>query len=396
LPLSKNAIIIKGNRPNYLCEQLLIEQDGLASIQGANSSSLHGAFANLRGHTKLPETIEERMMKFSPNSYAVIRRKELQAIFNSLDTNGGAVLDFDEFTQAFKNAGGKLPREEMHKLFDDADIDGTGEISFEEFEAIMKMDMPQILKKLGVGMDPSKTAYFLANVEPSNEKYLGEQLRSEAPQQADPYQLVETQYTSMRLYETRVASMQRFVAFCVMFHELGLEVQDWWSAVSFGFLAYRMDRTHSIMRIATTASPISGAEIRDRMQFEAAKTSWNKMLDTVIKHLRQKQLWKDWTKRIAKDENRTTGLISGADLSSPTTPAKQNSHPSQKQTAPSRLNRIVNPPSIPGSIPEPPSSIPEPLVLANLHGESNGSRRKSKEVDVSAENVSLPGELKSA
>jgi len=26
-----------------------------------------------------------------------------------------------------------------------------------------------------------------------------------------------------------------------------------------------MDRTHSIMRIATTASPVSGADVRDRM-----------------------------------------------------------------------------------------------------------------------------------
>eukprot|EP00746_Dinoflagellata_sp_MGD_P157020 gnl/MRDRNA2_/MRDRNA2_86072_c0_seq2.p1 gnl/MRDRNA2_/MRDRNA2_86072_c0~~gnl/MRDRNA2_/MRDRNA2_86072_c0_seq2.p1 ORF type:complete len:1384 (+),score=218.41 gnl/MRDRNA2_/MRDRNA2_86072_c0_seq2:410-4153(+) len=362
LPLSKNAIIIKGNRPNYLCEQLLIEQDGLASIQGANSSSLHGAFANLRGHTKLPYTIQERMMTYSPNTYAIVRRNELKAIFDSLDTNGGGTLDFDEFTQAFKNAGGELPRDEMHKLFDDADIDGTGGINLQEFEAIMKMDMIQILKKLGVAMDPSMSAYFLANVEPSNEKYLGEQLRSEAPQQADPYQLVETQYTSMRLYETRVASMQRFVAFCVMFHELGLEVQDWWSVVSFGFLAYRMDRTHSIMRIATTASPISGAEIRDRMQFEAAKTSWNKMLDTVTKSLRRKQLWKDWAKEFAS-QDRTTGLITGADLSSPTTPAKQNFPPSQQKTAPSRLQRIVPehpPPQIPGSIMD-PEGDPAPL-----------------------------------
>ena len=27
----------------------------------------------------------------------------------------------------------------------------------------------------------------------------------------------------------------------------------------------RMDRTHSIMRIATTASPVSGADVRDQM-----------------------------------------------------------------------------------------------------------------------------------
>jgi hypothetical protein len=69
----------------------------------------------------------------------------------------------------------------------------------------------------------------------------------------------------MQLYETRIASLQRAVAFFVMFHELGLRVQRFWSSVSCGLLRYRMDRTHSIMRIATTASPVSGADVRERI-----------------------------------------------------------------------------------------------------------------------------------
>jgi hypothetical protein len=32
--------------------------------------------------------------------------------------------------------------------------------------------------------------------------------------------------------------------------------------VSLGALTYDMSRTHSIMRIATTASPVSGAEVK--------------------------------------------------------------------------------------------------------------------------------------
>jgi len=42
-------------------------------------------------------------------------------------------------------------------------------------------------------------------------------------------------------------------------------VQQFFPNISFGYLGYRMDRTHSIMRIATTASPVSGADVRDRM-----------------------------------------------------------------------------------------------------------------------------------
>ena len=47
-----------------------------------------------------------------------------------------------------------------------------------------------------------------------------------------------------------------------MFHEMAAAVADFWSFVSFGFLGYRIDRTQSIMRVATTASPVSGADVR--------------------------------------------------------------------------------------------------------------------------------------
>eukprot|EP00985_Skeletonema_marinoi_P028846 scaffold26129_cov108-Skeletonema_marinoi.AAC.1 len=45
---------------------------------------------------------------------------------------------------------------------------------------------------------------------------------------------------------------------------MGSRVQNFFPNISFGYLGYRMDRTHSIMRIATTASPVSGADVRDR------------------------------------------------------------------------------------------------------------------------------------
>ena len=51
----------------------------------------------------------------------------------------------------------------------------------------------------------------------------------------------------------------------MVFHRLGKMVQDFWPRVSFGMLGYDMSRTQSIMRVATTASPISGAGVRTRM-----------------------------------------------------------------------------------------------------------------------------------
>lgn len=60
--------------------------------------------------------------------------------------------------------------------------------------------------------------------------------------------------------------MQRFVAMTVLFHQMGHRVRRFWKRISFGLLGYRMDRTHSILRIATTASPVSGADVRERME----------------------------------------------------------------------------------------------------------------------------------
>ena len=53
-----------------------------------------------------------------------------------------------------------------------------------------------------------------------------------------------------------------------------------------------MDRTHSIMRIATTASPVSGAEVRDRRSFIALNTAFNNALAVIDNsgHIRLERL----------------------------------------------------------------------------------------------------------
>merc|ERR1712196_635893 len=98
-------------------------------------------------------------------------------------------------------------------------------------------------------------------VEPSTEEYFGEKLRNTVPAGSEPFDLVDSQTISMRLYESRFASMERAVAFYVMFHAMGKTVADWWPFWTLGLFRYRIDRTHSIMRIATTASPVSGADV---------------------------------------------------------------------------------------------------------------------------------------
>jgi len=101
--------------------------------------------------------------------------------------------------------------------------------------------------------------------------------------------LIELQVISMRLYETRIASLQRCVAFMVLFHQMGKNVADFWSYVSFGLLGYDMSRTHSIMRIATTASPVSGAEVRARTLELARGRQIHKAMATLRKAVHRRR-----------------------------------------------------------------------------------------------------------
>ena len=60
------------------------------------------------------------------------------------------------------------------------------------------------------------------------ERYFGEKLLRDSKnhaKDAQPIELAEHQTLSMRLYETRIASLERAVAFFVMFHQMGKDVQ---------------------------------------------------------------------------------------------------------------------------------------------------------------------------
>ena len=54
-----------------------------------------------------------------------------------------------------------------------------------------------------------------------------------------------------RLYESRIAALERYIAFCVMFHAMADHCNKPWLLVP-----WDMARSQSNLRIATTASPI--------------------------------------------------------------------------------------------------------------------------------------------
>eukprot|EP00959_Pyramimonas_sp_CCMP1952_P406432 8518500-Pyramimonas_sp.AAC.1 len=64
---------------------------------------------------------------------------------------------------------------------------------------------------------------------------------------------------------------------------MGRKVQRFWPTVSLGLLRYDMDRTQSIMRIATTASPVSGMDVRDKMLKLSIQKERQKRVEAVKK-----------------------------------------------------------------------------------------------------------------
>ena len=176
------------------------------------------------------------------------------------------VLDIKEFVIGFNEVNPSLSRNDLFKIFEEADTDESGGICYNEFSKIVEMNPCELDALL---QTKNRDSRGLMQVEASNEHYFGEQMRkcfTFNHNNDDSFlAAIRAQDFSQELYESRIASLQRYVTMTVMFHQMGKRVQSFFPRMSCGLLGYRIDRTHSVMRIATTASPISGAEVRERM-----------------------------------------------------------------------------------------------------------------------------------
>ena len=161
----------------------------------------------------------------------------------------------------------------LHLIYLTANLNNTIFCSIFPFslaEFIHMMKLPQM--DIAYMCEPSiRDEYGVIQVRASDESYFGEHVmqgveQSQFAQNPALTGATKSQDFAQELYESRIASMQRFVAMTVMFHEMGRRVEAFFRKMSFGLLGYRYDRTHSIMRIATTASPVSGADVRERMR----------------------------------------------------------------------------------------------------------------------------------
>ena len=319
LPLSSKGIFLKRKRPLFICERILTEQDAIQeSIQSyqtegpvaggrgndfrgmrnifrrrspwdfvndtslsrhADSSirprvhtkrsatALLGAYMNLERKSD-ESTYDEAKQSLEDVIESAIKERKwndrARKLYHAFDLDGDGFLSEKDFIHASLKLQAGLSEEQSSKLFKMADEDSDGHVDYDGFLKILQISNIESGVKLP---SSNRDERGLVQIEPSRERYFGEALRKlnsrkDKEESSVDFILARSQHLAQELYETRIASLQRFVSMSVMFHQMGVRVQNFFSRL---FLGYRMDRTHSIMRIATTASPVSGADVRDQM-----------------------------------------------------------------------------------------------------------------------------------
>jgi hypothetical protein len=191
----------------------------------------------------------------------------LHILFNAFDKENKGFLTQDDFIAGIVLVDPLLLKEEAKIMFKEADTDHSCEIDYNQFVAFLQNSGYYEQVKVPPG---NRDERGLIQIEAIRDKYFGETLRKYNAGKNNvkdmDYVLAKCQHLVQELYETRIASMQRYVVLCVLFHHIAKRVETFFAKISLGYWSYRIDRTHSIVRIATTASPISGSDVRNRIE----------------------------------------------------------------------------------------------------------------------------------
>lgn len=210
--------------------------------------------------------ITSALTQLPPDTHSRQGIENARRLFNEIDSDGNGVIEVAEFIAAYQKIDPNVSEEHLHRLFDEADIHENGKLEFDEFVKGKSLScntfavslevranllfstsvsqMPNLLAELTV---KNRDSRGLTQVQASKERYFGEDLRKHSLNPGvSSLAMSKSQHFSMELYESRIASMQRFVAMTVMFHQMGKRVQTFFPKISFGYWGYRMDRTHSV------------------------------------------------------------------------------------------------------------------------------------------------------
>jgi hypothetical protein len=160
-------------------------------------------------------------------------------LFHALDVDGNGFICLDGFIKGANIVKPGLSEEEAVAMFGRADESGSGNLDYNEFLHLLRTsDLNRDVK-----LPPSnKDERGIIQIDANKEKYFGETLRKynagKSKKDLD-FMVARSQHFSQELYETRIASLQRYVAMTVMFHQMGKRVQEFFAKISFGLLGHR-------------------------------------------------------------------------------------------------------------------------------------------------------------
>lgn len=185
----------------------------------ASSLSLYGnlnqkAHKNLDSASHVNVTIGKVVNDMMRDSRSL---DQIRVTFHQFDKDGSGELDLEEFMAAYKLLRPNVTDDQLKAMFEEADLDKGGTLDFEEFRIIASMPEIDVLRKIGI---ENRDERGILQVEPSKESYFGEDLSNLSPPGVGAFLMSQSQNLSMELYESRIASMQRFVAMTVMFHQV--------------------------------------------------------------------------------------------------------------------------------------------------------------------------------
>ena len=255
LPLTAHHVCLKDSRPKYLCEHLLDREEGTGDGEkkqvenGKSAAALIGSFAQLSNESQHSQHLWDRMMEQKKAEEEKRQaRLEIDRVVPSLKANEDGNVVFTDFEKGFASVGPKdltLTRRELKAVFDHFDADCDGALTRRECRRIYAADSVTLLSYAKAKLTGSTDSFFEKcwSIPESLENIFGDHILSHLSSPGQAFKLAKTQNLSMLLYEGRIASLQRAVAFFVMFHEMGKCISDFWPSVSFGLLRYRMDRT---------------------------------------------------------------------------------------------------------------------------------------------------------
>lgn len=146
------------------------------------------------------------------------RASQWHQVFNEIDADGSGTIDLEEFIVVYNRVQEGLSRDYIESIFREADVEGKGELDYKGFERVMSLGGSEVIRRLHHANQRNEKG--LLEVKPSTESYFGAEMHNNAPPGINSFAQAQSQHFSMELYESRIASLQRFTAMCVMFHQM--------------------------------------------------------------------------------------------------------------------------------------------------------------------------------